>query len=558
MEEGPTCNKLAGSALIHTCATTVKGDSESTGRLLDVELMLFAARYAICELSESKDRNFIPAECASFVHTGTTTDQGDWSGHNNQDLEQCVAALSKSPQGWMSYSNAKQSAHVWCSVARTDIEKNDLLRKMRQGIEVAGLTSDALRHQAEAIQQQMEKLQSFSSELRKFAQDMSDLSEKSIQILDNHAARLEDISRATQERNDAQLDQHNITLERMTSEARSKLDGILSMAREAVERRNVELAIAQTKNAEEARQQTAYAHELFKQNMLQLFYNASSALDEYNMKVVGISQYVNAQFVALHEKLVSAEEVAQNVTVQLQQNQEQAENVSLTLVDIKSSVTELMASVDCLWTIVGAISGVLKPVVPYCRYIAGAVILLLLKHLLGGPTLSQAMGCVFKTTLNAGFAVLGTSSKLAKRAGVATVSHLPKTASLVKQSMGIKSAISFLLAVIGATTYLVAKGSPSKLFHRLKDFSVSQVEAATMVVPNESPIDLDHLLKDLGVSPFVAAVIFMVVVFVIAFARSYLCEDADNELEDHVSPRRVASGLPFNNPKNYGQRKWVV
>lgn len=148
LETAPTCNKLASSALIHTCAIS-KVDREAPESAEDTlvgEKTLFAARFAVCELSDSADRSLVPADCALFILTESNTKQKCWFGcgtvkgrekpfarypeydqATRQHRDRCVKALQSSPVTGISYSNAKQTAHQWCSIARVDIENDKLL-----------------------------------------------------------------------------------------------------------------------------------------------------------------------------------------------------------------------------------------------------------------------------------------------------------------------------------------------------------------------------------------------------------------------------------------------
>lgn len=143
----PSCNKLASAALVNSCSqldhsSTLSSD-QGVQALLDKAKSIYSTRLAICELIEVGAR--IPDVCSPFKPTdalvpqtgirgffnrnGPTRPVGEYKLYDEETakhLETCASALSKEPQWWTSYSNAKQNAIVICQAMRAEVEKGNV------------------------------------------------------------------------------------------------------------------------------------------------------------------------------------------------------------------------------------------------------------------------------------------------------------------------------------------------------------------------------------------------------------------------------------------------
>lgn len=132
----PTCNKIASAGLMNSCSELDRTASSKSGLSLDDMLeqskSIYAARLAICELSDAFAP--IPKECTAFAPTkssyflrsilpGRRPEYPTYDAETAKHLNRCLKSLSRFPQSWTSYSNAKQNAVIMCRAMRASIER---------------------------------------------------------------------------------------------------------------------------------------------------------------------------------------------------------------------------------------------------------------------------------------------------------------------------------------------------------------------------------------------------------------------------------------------------
>ncbi|KAH0291750.1 hypothetical protein M436DRAFT_62843 [Aureobasidium namibiae CBS 147.97] len=149
VEKLPSCQKLASQALLNTCSELDHATSLATDKGIDVMLerskSIYATRLAICELMDANAN--IPPSCSPFrpienaskfngfrgfiVNGRFTKPTAPRSFDDSGDLDHCSASLSSNPVWWTSYSNARQNAVLLCHSMRAELDKDDMVEKMK-------------------------------------------------------------------------------------------------------------------------------------------------------------------------------------------------------------------------------------------------------------------------------------------------------------------------------------------------------------------------------------------------------------------------------------------
>ena len=156
MRATPTCNRAATYRLFTSCGA-LKGeatDGKDTAEVLERVKSMYAARLAICELTEAGAP--IPPHC-SFISAISPNSQALGSRDaskssassvleqiDNKELAACLQALASKPQSWTSYSNLRQQASLMCQAYRSEIEREELLEFYRHLTNVGSEVSQAL------------------------------------------------------------------------------------------------------------------------------------------------------------------------------------------------------------------------------------------------------------------------------------------------------------------------------------------------------------------------------------------------------------------------------
>jgi hypothetical protein len=291
----PYCQKMAASSLIHSCATLQgKTDEEETGgtsrdmnTTLGEEKTLYAARLAVCELSDSKVP--VPKQCTSFIPTRETTKKTGWFGYlpvpgvwksivrypdyeqaTKRDRDACVQALYASNQAWHSYSNAGQDAVKLCHAVRGDIERDEELQMHRGLTENVANVAEAMRHMNETIRIQEEAMDYLVIRTQQLTEDLlKDLPELRAMYRQTVIDLTDDVllvARKVSEVSSA-LDAHNSDirasgehLERLAAAAGSHLSELLEQ-----HTANVDVAFQDAANSH---QRVKFANELFMQQLI--------------------------------------------------------------------------------------------------------------------------------------------------------------------------------------------------------------------------------------------------------------------------------------------------
>ncbi|KKA21557.1 Nuclear membrane fusion protein Kar5 [Rasamsonia emersonii CBS 393.64] len=170
MKSSPSCNRIAATKLLTSCQTLgdhANAPASDVPMTLDRVKSLYAARLAICELTGAGTA--IPAACSPLHVVSEKTRNGGRSA--NMDilepdpipstvLDACLKSLESRPQWWTSYSNSRQNAIVICQAARSEVEKEDMLKlhrslaehtaKLNKGLQEAlrNAATDSAQHRA--------------------------------------------------------------------------------------------------------------------------------------------------------------------------------------------------------------------------------------------------------------------------------------------------------------------------------------------------------------------------------------------------------------------------
>jgi hypothetical protein len=144
LQGSPSCTRLATVSLLNTCGSLERpvnaapGGGDDVDTILDSVKAVYAARLAVCELTEAGTA--IPSDCSNIVMTPKA--YGGRKGFlarasaakqtvtilkedkvNGKHLGKCLRSLESRPQWWTSYSNARQNAVVMCQAVRTNIDR---------------------------------------------------------------------------------------------------------------------------------------------------------------------------------------------------------------------------------------------------------------------------------------------------------------------------------------------------------------------------------------------------------------------------------------------------
>ncbi|KAM0707764.1 hypothetical protein Q7P35_004413 [Cladosporium inversicolor] len=501
LETAPYCNKMASSALIHTCAT-LKGDNEAPDSMEDTlieEKTLFAARFAVCELSDSADRSLVPADCASFILTESNIRQKGWFGYDSttshqkpvprypeydqatrQNRDRCVAALQNNPLTVISYSNAKQTAHQWCSIARVDIEKDKLLQTHRALTENMVQQNDVLRFHAEALHQHMEATQFLSKQLRTFAQNTMDISEALREVLtdarESVHSLLEDIGVQLQ----AKLDHSMAAHEAHDASLKAKVDKFYSEIMDVTAQQSTDLQLARRNDAEELSGRISYAVELLEQRIVQFSSDADNASRE--VAVRGSETLEILELAKL--RLAGTNEFIDNMTSGMQQLQDEQEELRTSVKDARSDVaalgSEILAVTGYISAIHSSVTGIYDCILvaaSYYLYFIGAGILLLCLGLGGWPILALATASIFKL-LKITFNKL---KELAQLVTFAAGNTLSSAMSAAQQCVDWKGALLPISSVAGIAFYSLAVETPAAYWQRWENGDLSLFEPANCV-----------------------------------------------------------------------------
>jgi len=481
LETAPSCNKLASAALIYTCATSEddKEASESTEDTLTGEKILFAARLAVCELSDSAHRSLVPAECASFVLTMSNTKQKGWFAYysakgreksvprypeydqaTRQNRDRCVAALQDSPVTHISYSNAKQTAHQWCSIARVDIENEKLLQSHRAFTENLVHQDDVLRAHAEALHQHMEATQFLGNQLRAFAQNTMETYDAFREVLMDARETVHNLVEDMGVQLQAKLEQAMAAHDVQDARIRAKIDKFISEIVDVTAQQSTELSLARRNDAEELSGRLSYAVELIEQRMMQLSSDESNKLE--------ILQLVKHELAGAYEGVYILAEGINNMTDKMQHMQNQQEDLSTKLENSGKIAANLESQLSTVSGIVSFFTGISDRI----GYLIGAGILLLFLALGGRPILTLAIA----STLKLFWITFHKLKELAQLVLLVAGNFLSSTMSAAQQWVDWKGALLLISSVAGIAMYSLVVETPTAYWQRWENGELSLFE----------------------------------------------------------------------------------
>lgn len=506
LETAPSCNKMASSALIYTCAT-FKGDGEApdtTEKALDEEKSLFATRLAICELSDSDDQSLVPSECASFVPTKSNTKKKGWFGYvhekpiprypdydkaTRRDRDRCVAALMKSPQTWSSYSNAKQSANQWCPAVRGDIERDEMLQRAGALFENLVLQGDALRSHNEILHQQEEAIQFLTTQLLKLTHD----------TLKNHGA-YQQMSSDALVAMQAAVENAEVNFQVRIARSIAAIDDLEVKGNDMIERmlstwntalqHNKDVALAHAGAVEDSSVHMQFQLEALSQQVQQILFNTANTGQETAVglrEVVQSAQQLQLQLVNLGEEATTVNGLLGDVASNAQQLREDHVELSSAINAAINGTRESLAALDsevlaythhvsAFIAILKGLPGSLSAAAWYCSRFIVAGTLLLFLCLGGWPILALATAITLKL-LKITFNNL---KELAQHVHRAADNLLSSVVSATQQCVDWKGAI-LILNVAGIAIYFVAVETPTAYWQRWENGNISLFEPAHCV-----------------------------------------------------------------------------
>jgi hypothetical protein len=499
LETAPSCNKIASSALIYTCAT-FKADGEapdSTEKTLDEEKILFAARLAICELSDSDDQSLVPSACASFVPTKSNTKKKGWFGYvhdkpvprypdydqaTRQDRDICVAALMKSPQTWSSYSNAKQSANQWCPAVRGDIERDEMLQRARAMFDNLVLQDDALRSHNEILHQQEEAIQFLTTQLFKITHDTFKSHEAYQQMSSDALVSLQAAMKNAEVELQARIARSIAALEDLEVKGNDMFARMLSTWKETALQHNTDVALAHAGAVEDARVHTQFQLEMFSQQLQQILFTAGNTGQEVAaglQEMVQSAQRLQVQVIRLGEDATTANGLLSDVTSNAQQLRKEHVELSSAMNASRESLaaldSQVLATTRHISAFVAIFTGLfdsMQAVASYYRYLIGAGILLLCLCFGGWPILALVTASILK--------LLGiTFNKLKELAQLVLLvagNFLSSAMSAAQQWVDWKGALLLISSVAGVAIYSLAVETPTAYWQRWENGELSLFE----------------------------------------------------------------------------------
>jgi hypothetical protein len=527
----PYCQKMAASSLIHSCATLQgktsdeeepQGTSQDMNATLGEEKTLYAARLAVCELSDSKVP--VPKQCTSFIPTRETTKKTGWFGYlpvpgvwksivrypdyeqaTKRDRDACVQALYASNQAWHSYSNAGQDAVKLCHAVRGDIERDQELQVYRGLTENVANVAEAMHHMDETIRVQEEAMdhlvirtQQLTEDLLKDLPELREMYRQTVIDLTDDvrlvATKVSDASSALEAHN-SDIRASGEYLERLAASAGSHLSELLEQ-----HTANVDVAFQDAANSH---QRVKFANELFMQQLIQ--HQDDMLSNAYQVEALATGavrtlDIVNGQGADLRDTVHALSQAISSVNNELRDTQD-------SVAALRSDVLVIAGHVSA---IVGTIAGAfahLPTIVWYlCSFglIAGTLVFLMLCP--GGLWTLQVIAGLFIRCFRPVVKVPSAFFQLIERTCIVAGQDVPA-----------------ILAIAGVVAYCTMFGSPLTAVERWRDDGPPPAEAT--------------LVWFIGVCSFF---------FVVLLLSSLLRDDVEDErgLEDAIQEERKSLARP--------------
>jgi len=527
----PYCQKMAASSLIHSCATLQgkpsdeeepQGSSQDMNATLGEEKTLYAARLAVCELSDSKVP--VPKQCTSFIPTRETTKKTGWFGYlpvpgvwksivrypdyeqaTKRDRDACVQALYASNQAWHSYSNAGQDAVKLCHAVRGDIERDQELQVYRGLTENVANVAEAMHHMDETIRVQEEAMdhlvirtQQLTEDLLKDLPELREMYRQTVIDLTDDvrlvATKVSEASSALEAHN-SDIRASGEYLERLAASAGSHLGELLEQ-----HTANVDVAFQDAANSH---QRVKFANELFMQQLMQ--HQDDMLSNAYQVEALATGavrtlDIVNGQGADLRDTVEALSQAISSVNNELRDTQD-------SVAALRSDVLVIAGHVSA---IVGTIAGAfahLPTIVWYlCSFglIAGTLVFLMLCP--GGLWTLQIIAGLFIRCFRPVVKVPSAFFQLIERTCIMAGQDVPA-----------------ILAIAGVVAYCTMFGSPLTAVERWRDDRPSPAESALVA--------------------FVAVCSFF---FVVLLLSPLLRDDVEDErgLEDAIQEERKSLARP--------------
>ncbi|KAL8860616.1 MAG: hypothetical protein Q9178_002969 [Gyalolechia marmorata] len=179
LKASPSCHRLAAANLIHSCQSIDGSVSDPEQSLEDVK-SVYAAQLALCEITDAGSGP--PAGCGPFLPGDSTESSRKLtSSFNRPDtvttalkgkLRLCLQSLECRPQHWTSYSNNRQNAVVMCQAARSDVEKDNLIKLHQSMVDTTAGANSALVRAVTAANEALMKQNQFGVEVEQFQRQL--------------------------------------------------------------------------------------------------------------------------------------------------------------------------------------------------------------------------------------------------------------------------------------------------------------------------------------------------------------------------------------------------
>ncbi|KAI4185902.1 MAG: hypothetical protein L6R41_003839 [Letrouitia leprolyta] len=310
MRVSPSCNRLAASALIHSCQS-IDGSSIDTEESLEDLKSVYAAQLAICELTDAGSKP--PGPCEPFSPnkdfqlgrklSHDANRHGGMPDALKKKLGLCLQSLESRPQHWTSYSNNRQNAVVMCQAARMHIEKDDLIKLHKNMVDTTSGADAALAQAVAAANEAMARQAQFGKEVNLFQQQVvRDLESSQTETRSYLGYLMKDLDSSLQG-----ILKHFLTkLTNMGNEVSNVEEALRSSAAKANNLRSnigkvfqqavegsVELAATQAKQWDTASASAAELQDSLQSLREQEVHSLLGAFDSINTQIVSHSQMTN-------------------------------------------------------------------------------------------------------------------------------------------------------------------------------------------------------------------------------------------------------------------------
>lgn len=161
MKSASSCKTKATQQLLNSCSAKdgIQARDGRSAEELDRVKSQYAARLAVCELQEAESPPKLP-HCSAL---GSSEPAGLV---DRTKLAVCLRELQNEAVFWGSYTNNWQNVGYMCQVARTEIEKEELVEQRRASLQTTLLVTRVLSEFQQSVANQNAELLTHAQKLR--------------------------------------------------------------------------------------------------------------------------------------------------------------------------------------------------------------------------------------------------------------------------------------------------------------------------------------------------------------------------------------------------------